>query len=163
MSSHDCQNKSSLLKRKNSNHTISATFMWIFPKSKPKKANCIFLPPLIGLQSLLMHSYHLKPQGLQQILFGVPYRCRQYKIYTILEDNCIQFINRKQNIIAFMTPFDRVCFRHAIEHRLTKVPPWTNGQVERMNRTIKETTVGRYHYGSHDELKKTPTYLPHGL
>ena len=48
-----------------------------------------------------------------------------------------------------------VCLEHGIEHRLTKVKhPWTNGQVERMNRTIKGATVGRYHYGSHDELKK---------
>ena len=78
-----------------------------------------------------------------------------YKIHTILTDNGIQFTNRKQDIMAFMTPFDRVCLKHDIEHRLTKVKhPWTNGQVERMNRTIKEATVGRYHYGSHDELKK---------
>lgn len=35
-------------------------------------------------------------------------------------------------------PFDRACWRHDIEHRLTKPKhPWTNGQVERMNRTIK--------------------------
>jgi hypothetical protein len=32
--------------------------------------------------------------------------------------------------------------------------PWTNGQVERMNRTIKEAPAGRYHYTRHDELKK---------
>jgi transposase InsO family protein len=51
-----------------------------------------------------------------------------------------------------MTPFDCVCHRNGIEHRLTKVKhPWANGQVERMNRTIKEATVGRYHYGSHKE------------
>src|SRR3546814_20546232 len=30
--------------------------------------------------------------------------------------------------------------------------PWTNGQVERMNRTIKEATVKRYHYDSHAQL-----------
>jgi transposase InsO family protein len=43
-----------------------------------------------------------------------------------------------------------VCWQHGIEHRLTKVGhPWTNGQVERMNRTLKEATVHRYHYGSH--------------
>ena len=27
------------------------------------------------------------------------------------------------------------------------------GQVERMNRTIKEATVQRYHYDSHDQLR----------
>lgn len=29
---------------------------------------------------------------------------------------------------------------------------WTNGQVERMNRTIREATVKRYHYVSHAQL-----------
>ncbi len=38
--------------------------------------------------------------------------------------------------------FDRVCDENGIEHRQTKVKhPWTNGLVERMNRTIKEATV----------------------
>lgn len=32
--------------------------------------------------------------------------------------------------------------------------PWTNGQVERMNRTLKEATVKRYHYDSHDQLRQ---------
>src|SRR5215510_10062049 len=31
--------------------------------------------------------------------------------------------------------------------------PWTNGQVERMNRTIKEATVQRYHYDRHGQLE----------
>ena len=45
------------------------------------------------------------------------------------------------------------CRENGIEHRLTKIkPPWTNGQVERMNRTIKEATVQRYHYDRHDQL-----------
>jgi transposase InsO family protein len=43
---------------------------------------------------------------------------------------------------------------HGIEHRLTKPNhPWTNGQVERMNRTIKEATVKRYFYDTHNQLK----------
>ena len=29
-----------------------------------------------------------------------------------------------------------------------------NGQVERMNRTIKEATVKRYHYDTHDQLRQ---------
>ncbi len=87
---------------------------------------------------------------LEQLIDSVP-----YKIHTILTDNGIQFTNRKRDVMAFMTPFDRVCHKHAIEHRLTKVKhPWTNGQVERMNRTIKEATVSRYHYTTHEELKK---------
>jgi len=31
--------------------------------------------------------------------------------------------------------------------------PWTNGHVERMNRTIKEATVKRYHYDSYRQLE----------
>ncbi|YBW38574.1 IS481 family transposase [Nitrobacter sp. TKz-YC01] len=50
--------------------------------------------------------------------------------------------------------FDMRCQENGIEHRLTKIKhPWTNGQVERMNRTIKEATVKRYHYDRHDQLE----------
>ena len=31
--------------------------------------------------------------------------------------------------------------------------PWINGQVERMNRTIKEATVKRFHYDTHSQLE----------
>ena len=49
-----------------------------------------------------------------------------------------------------------VAAENDIEHRATKVKhPWTNGQVERMNRTIKEATVRRFHYESHDQLQAT--------
>lgn len=49
--------------------------------------------------------------------------------------------------------FDMRCRENGIEHRLTKIRhPWTNGQVERMNRTIKEATVKCYHYDSHKQL-----------
>jgi transposase InsO family protein len=51
-------------------------------------------------------------------------------------------------------PFDRTCYVHGVEHRLTKPNhPWTNGQVERMNRTIKDATVKRYFYDTHNQLK----------
>jgi hypothetical protein len=45
---------------------------------------------------------------------------------------------------------DMCCWENGIEHRPTKIKhPWTNGQVERMNRTIEEGTAKRDHYGSH--------------
>jgi transposase InsO family protein len=51
-------------------------------------------------------------------------------------------------------PFDRICLRHGIGHRLTQPNhPWTNGQVERMNRTIKDATVKRFFYDTHEQLK----------
>ena len=50
--------------------------------------------------------------------------------------------------------FEYACARCDIDHRLTKPKhPWTNGQVERMNRTIKDATVKRYFYETHDELR----------
>ena len=53
-----------------------------------------------------------------------------------------------------ITFFIWICWENGIEHRLTKIaPPWTNGQVERMNRTLKAATVKRYHYDTHDQLK----------
>ena len=68
-------------------------------------------------------------------------------IHTFLTDNGIQFTHRKQDRHAFGHIFERVCHENKIEHRLTKVKsPWTNGQVERMNRTIKEATIKRYHW-----------------
>ena len=51
--------------------------------------------------------------------------------------------------------FEYACATHNIDHRLTKPRhPWTNGQVERMNRTIKQATVHRYHYDNHDQLRQ---------
>ena len=88
-------------------------------------------------------------QFLRNLIKTLPY-C----IHTILTDNGVQFTNRKKDRHAGHHIFDRVCDENGIEHRLTKVNhPWTNGQVERMNRTIKEATVKRYHYDNHDQLK----------
>ena len=82
------------------------------------------------------------------------------KIHTILTDNGIQFTfppRYKDGPTArFMTHmFDMRCQENGIEHRLAKPNhPWTNGQVERMNRTLKEATVKRYHYANHDQLRE---------
>ena len=49
--------------------------------------------------------------------------------------------------------FGRACWRHGIEHRLTKPNHlWANAQAERVNRTVKEATVQRLHYDSPDRL-----------
>ena len=89
-------------------------------------------------------------QFLRNLIEAVP-----YKIHTVLTDNGIQFTNRKQDKGAFEHIFSRVCKENQIDHRLTQVNhPWTNGQVERMNQTLKEATVRKYHYQSHQHLKE---------
>ena len=91
---------------------------------------------------------------LRALIKAVP-----YKIHIVLTDNGIQFADLPKNrrgptALWRGHMFDRVCDEHGIEHRLTKPNhPWTNGQVERMNRTIKEATVKRYYYESHDQLR----------
>jgi transposase-like protein len=71
-----------------------------------------------------------------------------YKIHTVLIDNGMAFAdlpkNRNKPIHALlgMHIFGRVCNENGIVHKLTKpYHPWTNGQAERMNRTIKDATV----------------------
>jgi len=83
-----------------------------------------------------------------------------YKIHTVLTDNGMAFAdlpkNREGPSRRFLGPhiFDRVCIEHGIEHRLTKpYHPWTNGQAERMNRTIKDATVKVFHYEDLESLK----------
>ena len=89
-------------------------------------------------------------QFLRDVIDAVP-----YALHTVLTDNGIQFTNRSSDRYAFRHIFGRVCDEHGIEHRLTKIKhPWTNGQVERMNRTIKEATVKRFHYDDHAQLRQ---------
>ena len=82
-----------------------------------------------------------------------------YKIHIVLTDNGVQFgdsIQHRSGPTARyrLHLFDRICRDHGIEHRFTKPNhPWTNGQVERMNRSLKEATVRRYHYDSHRQLE----------
>ena len=94
-------------------------------------------------------------QFLRDLIEAIP-----YKIHTVLTDNGVQFCHppryRDGPTATYMGHlFDLICAANGIEHRLTKPNhPWTNGQVERMNRTIKEATVRRYHYGTHDQLRE---------
>lgn len=73
-------------------------------------------------------------QFLRDLVAAVPYRR-----HTVLTDNGVQFTNHARHKYAFHHIFGRVCDENGIEHRLTRINhPWTNGQVERMNRTIKK-------------------------
>ncbi len=61
---------------------------------------------------------------------------------------------RADKVLFRCHAFEGACARLDIEHRLTKPRhPWTNGQVERMTRTIKDATVERFHDDSHDQLR----------
>ncbi len=79
---------------------------------------------------------------LEALVEAVPYR-----IHTVLTDNGIQFADLPKNRGGITArwrghTFDPLCHLHGIEHRLTKPNhPWTNGQVERMNRTINDTST----------------------
>ncbi len=92
---------------------------------------------------------------LRALIEAVP-----YKIHIVLTDNGVQFCDMPQHRLGptaryRLHAFNRLCREHGVEHRLTKPNhPWTNGQVERMNRTLKEATVRRYHYDSHQQLRE---------
>lgn len=101
---------------------------------------------------------------LRELIASVPYR-----IHTVLTDNGTHFTTPgnthsaaadiklawQQGEIFRAHAFEAACARHDIDHRLTKPNhPWTNGQVERMNRTIKEATVRTYHYDGHAQLQE---------
>ena len=58
--------------------------------------------------------------------------------------------------------FEYACAQFGVEHRLTKPKhPWTNGQVERMNRTIKDASVSKADVARlHEDLVAATCYLP---
>jgi transposase len=80
---------------------------------------------------------------MRGVVAAFPYRIRK-----VLTDNGVAFTNNASTRWDTMRhPFDRVCDAHGIEHRLTRpYHPWTNGQAERMNRTVKDATTKAFHY-----------------
>src|SRR3954470_20721038 len=83
---------------------------------------------------------------LRRLIKAVP-----YKVHTVLTDNGVQFTTPgnvasaakdirfalDRGELVWVHAFELVCAKNDIDHRLTKPNhPWTNGQVERMNRTL---------------------------
>ncbi|PZO01388.1 MAG: hypothetical protein DCF29_15590 [Alphaproteobacteria bacterium] len=62
---------------------------------------------------------------------------------------------RDQNTASSrQNPFATICDSNDIEQWLTRPNhPWINGQVEGINSTIKQATLNRFHFGSHDQRR----------
>src|SRR5215211_3369085 len=101
---------------------------------------------------------------LRHLIAAVPYR-----VHTVLTDNGTHFTTPGNTASAAPLikeaiargelfrahAFELACAQNDVAHRLTKPRHlWTNGQVERMNRTIKDATVKRFSYETHDQLQK---------
>src|SRR3982751_5996413 len=100
---------------------------------------------------------------LRHLIAAVPYR-----VHTVLTDNGAHFTTPGNTASAAPLikeaiargelfrahAFELACAQNDVDHRLTKPRhPWTNGQVERMNRTIKDATVQRFYYATHEQLR----------
>lgn len=92
-----------------------------------------------------------------------------YKIHTVLTDNGTNLTEpsgntwtpaeiramRAEKVLFRCHSFEDAWANLDLEHRLPKPRhPWTNSQVERMNRTIKDATGKRFHYDSLDQLRQ---------
>lgn len=104
---------------------------------------------------------------LRALIVAVP-----YTIHTVLTDNGTHFVDttpepawvekriqphdsEDEPVLFRVHAFAWACEQNSIEHRRTRPKhPWTNGQVERMNRTLKDATVKRFYYQTHQQLKE---------
>ena len=76
-----------------------------------------------------------------------------YKVHKLLTDKGIQFRNLPHHTRVGRHPVGQLCEEWGMEQRFTQpAHPWTNGQVERLNRTLKEATSKRFHYENAAQL-----------
>ena len=152
--------KATSRRRRSSRATRSATSTSTSPRCRPPRASSTSMSPSIAranspsCRSVRKTGRTSAAAFLTALIEAVP-----YKIHTVLTDNGIQFTFppaiRRWSDGALRDAH----VRHALPGERHRAPayqgeaPWTNGQVERMNRTIKEATVQRYHYDSHRQLE----------
>ena len=101
---------------------------------------------------------------LRTLIKAVP-----YTVYIVLTYNGTHFTSSgnarsaaadircamEQGELFLAHALEYACTQDHFGHWITKPRhSWTNGQVERMYRTIKEATVKRSHYDTHDQLRR---------
>ena len=85
---------------------------------------------------------------LRRVLLQIP-----YNVHKLLAEKGVQFRNLPHHPKAGRHPVGQLCDEWGIEQRFTKpAHSWTNGQVERMNRTFKEAPIKRFPYGTTKQL-----------
>lgn len=131
--------------------------------------DCTYLPKIDGVQSkafcaidrvskwVYVEVHECKTiEASTAFLKNLIAKC-PWKIHRILTDNGAEFTYRllpKAKQTQKTHPFDLICEENVIKHKLIQFRhPWTNGQVERFNRELKNKTVKRCKYESQAALK----------
>jgi transposase-like protein len=132
--------------------------------------DCTYLPKIEGVQSkafcaidrvskwAYVEVYERKTkESSVNFLKNLIERC-PLRIHRILTDNESEFTYKllpKNRETKKTHPFDELCNEHKIKHKLTKFKhPWTNGQVERFNKQMKDKTTKVCKYSSQEELRE---------
>jgi transposase InsO family protein len=119
----------------------------------------LFYRPIeLGVQSQWMMAQNQLPsirRGMGQNLHGSARTTEALRRMIQHSQKSIRALARRYRINPGPTatwrryPFDRACQRHRAEHRVTKPNhPWTNGEVERMNRTLNRQHLAYGHLTS---------------
>ena len=133
--------------------------------------DCTYLPKLEGKQCkafcaidrktkwayVEVHERKTK-EASKEFLENVIKNC-PFKIHRILTDNGSEFTYKllsENKRTEKKHPFDEVCSTYGIKHKLTKYRhPWTNGQIERFNRSMKAGTIKVCRYETTEQMKES--------